>query len=67
MPTIFDHLVVTKPDLMLGQLKVSPQVYEQLETQFDGFNAHTAEIHEPTSMLFITPGEGTLDEAAPSD
>ncbi len=129
MPTLFDHFVVAKPDLMMGQLKVSPQVYEELETQFDGFKAHTlisahhfseswemwekhpagdelvillsgraifhlklangnkslelkeagayavipknqwhtAEIHEPTSMLFITPGEGTLNEADPSD
>ncbi len=28
---------------------------------------HTAEIHEPTTLLFITPGEGTLNEATPQD
>ena len=26
---------------------------------------HTARPHAPTSMLFITPGEGTLNEAQP--
>lgn len=26
---------------------------------------HTAIINEPTSMLFVTPGEGTLNEESP--
>lgn len=28
---------------------------------------HTAEPHAPTKMLFVTPGEGTLNEAEPPD
>ena len=28
---------------------------------------HTARPHEPTQMLFITPGEGTLNAAQPDD
>ena len=27
---------------------------------------HTAIIEEPTSMLFVTPGEGTLNETTPA-
>ena len=26
---------------------------------------HTARVHEPTTMLFVTPGEGTKNAAAP--
>ena len=26
---------------------------------------HTARVHAPTTMLFVTPGEGTKNAAAP--
>ena len=28
---------------------------------------HTARVHEPTTMLFITPGEGTENQASPDE
>ena len=127
MPLIFDHFVVLKPNLLLEQLKLSPNIYEELDERYGGFKSHTlisahhfsenwptwekhpegdellvllsgravfslrlesgdesvelkepgsflivpkntwhtAHIDEPTSMLFITPGEGTENETSP--
>jgi len=127
MPTLFDHFVVAKPNLTMAQLEVSPSIYAELETSFNGFKSHnliaahnfqeswdvwekhpagdelvvllsgraifhlkmstgresvelaeagaftvvpkgiwhTAEIHEPTKLLFFTPGEGTLNSPTP--
>ena len=127
MPRIFDHFAVLKPDLHLEQIRVTPDVYQRLDSQFDGFHSHalisahqfsehwptwekhpagdelvvlmsgraefvlrradgdetvelnepgeyvivpkdtwhTAHIEEDTSMMFITPGEGTQNAASP--
>ncbi len=40
MPTIFEHFAIMKPDLMLDQLQVSPDIYQQLGARYDGFRAH---------------------------
>ena len=128
MPQIFDHFVVQTPDLLLDQLRVSPDLYARLDDEFDNFRSHTlisghqfsedwptwekhpagdemvvllsgravfvlrlesgdesielsdpgsfvivpkgtwhtAHIDEPTSMLFVTPGEGTRNEQSPT-
>lgn len=128
MPQVFDHFVVLKPDLLLDQLRVSSDIYQRLDEQYDQFRSHTlisahqftedwptwekhpagdelvvllagravfilrkasgdefielkeagsfvlvpkdtwhtARISESTSMLFITPGEGTKNEAHPT-
>lgn len=127
MPTIFEQFVVQKPDLLMDQLAVTPDFYEQLDKKYPGFvdhtlvsahqfteswptweihpkgdelvillsgratfelragpeiesvildspgmfvlvpknTWHTAIIDKAASMLFITPGEGTLNEANP--
>lgn len=41
MPRVFDHFVVLKPDLLLDQLQVSPDIYERLDEQYDQFRSHT--------------------------
>lgn len=128
MPTIFDHFVVLKPELLLEQLRVNPDIYAELDQRYDGFRSHTlvsahhfsenwptwerhpagdelvillsgrarfflrsasgdesvvleepgafvmvpantwhtAHIDEPTSLLFVTPGEGTENEESPA-
>lgn len=127
MASIFDQFVVQKPNLLMEQLAVTPDFYEQLEKKYAGFadhtlvsahqftdkwptweihpkgdemvvllsgsatfqlksesgvesvlldrpgmfvlvpknTWHTALIEEAASMLFITPGEGTLNAASP--
>ncbi len=127
MPTVYDHFAVLKPDLLLDQLKVSPEIYQTLDTRYNGFGSHTLiaahefdsdwptwEIHpagdemaillsgditfvlrqdtgdrliklekpgaflivprntwhtarvgKSANVLFITPGEGTLNETSP--
>jgi mannose-6-phosphate isomerase-like protein (cupin superfamily) len=119
---------VQKPDLLLDQLRVSSDIYQQLDEQYDRFRSHTlvsaheftedwptwekhpagdelvvllsgqavfllrresgdesvelkeagsfvivpkdtwhtALIDRPTSMLFVTPGEGTRNETFPT-
>lgn len=41
MPTVFDHHAILKPDLLLDELKVSPEIYQQLDDLYNGFRAHT--------------------------
>ena len=127
MATLFEQFVVQKPDLLMDQLVVTPDIYEQLGKKYAGFadhtlvsahqfteswptweihpkgdemvvllsgratfelksdsgtesvildspgmfvlvpknTWHTAIIEQAASMLFITPGEGTLNEASP--
>ena len=129
MPKIYDEFVVLKPDLHMDQIAVSPELYEQLDTDYGDFRSHTlisahqftedwptweihpkgdemvvllsgravfvlkrdsgeestelsipgsfvivprgcwhtARISEPTNMMFITPGEGTLNETTPPE
>jgi len=40
MPKVFDHFAVLKPDLLLDQLAVSPDIYQRLDEQYDGFRSH---------------------------
>lgn len=127
MPNVFEQFVVLQPNQAMNSLPVSPDLYELLDKNYNGFKSHTLiaahqfsenwptwEIHphgdemvvllsgsttfklkleaeektielkepgsflivpkniwhtaivdEPTSVLFITPGEGTQNETSP--
>jgi mannose-6-phosphate isomerase-like protein (cupin superfamily) len=41
MSTIYEQFVVFKPDLLMEELPLTPDLYERLDTEFDGFKGHT--------------------------
>ena len=41
MSQVFEQFVVMKPDQMLDELKVSPDIYQQLDERYDQFRSHT--------------------------
>jgi len=72
--------VVLTPQLSAVSKAFTDTFYQELDTEFDGFENHVLisshdfdkpwgvwemHPHEHTSMLFITPGEGTQNREEP--
>ena len=73
--------VVVDPALRADPIDVTDSFWPDLETRYPGFAGHTlissftfdadwptwhtARIHAPATMLFVTPGEGTENRGTP--
>lgn len=58
--------VVHSPDNAMDALRVTPGFYQELDERYSNFHGHTlAKVSTEATMMFMTPGEGTVNAESP--